>query len=81
MIKLSTSLVLAAVVGLLFLLLCSCATTTEEERFDREDRRIQAREEFYRQKDSCHREGRTMQIRLRTLGKHTYHDYKSARCR
>ncbi len=83
MVKLSTVLA-----GLLFLLLCSCATLTEEERLEREDRRfeqedrtIQAREEYYRRRDSCRRMGGTMQIRARTLGKHDYLDYKTARCR
>ncbi len=71
---------LTVLVGLLFLLLCSCATLTEEERFEREDRLIQARDEFYRQRDSCHRMGGTMQIRARTLGKYDYLDYKTARC-
>ena len=74
---------LTALTSLHLLLLCSCATLTEEERFTREDKRIQAREEFYLQKDYCRRMGGTIQVRLRTLGKlgnYSYNDYKSARC-
>jgi len=76
MIKLLTILA-----GVLFLFLCSCASMTEEERFEREDRLIIAREDFYRQKESCRKFGGTMQIRSRTLGELTYLDYKTARCR
>ncbi len=71
---------LPVLVGLLFMLLCSCATLTEEERFEREDRLIQARDEFYQQRDSCLSRGGTMQIRGRALGKYDYLDYKTARC-
>ena len=46
---------------LVFLLLASCATSTEDERaermFDREDELIVAREEFERRSVVCHGKG------------------------
>ncbi len=71
---------LTALMSLHFLLLCSCATSTEENRYEREDRFVLAREDFYRQSDFCRSMGGSMQITSRTLGEHTYHDYKLARC-
>lgn len=76
MIRLSTVLM-----SLLVLSLCSCTTMTEEQRFQRDDRFLQAREAFYRHKEICRNMGGTMELTLGGLGKPTYHDYKSARCR
>ncbi len=53
---------------------------TVEKRYEREDRLILAREEFYRQQDYCRHAGGSMQIRLRPVGKNNYEDYKSASC-
>ena len=71
---------LTVLTSLHFLLLCSCSTMTEEERYQREDKLILAREEFYLQQDSCRQIGGSMQIRLRPVGKNNYEDYKSASC-
>lgn len=66
---------------LLFLLLCSCATLTEEERFDREDKLIRAREQYFRQAVSCDRIGGAMTITpLHAMEEFSYDDYRSAKC-
>jgi hypothetical protein len=54
---------------------------TEEQRYERDDRFLQARETFYRHKEVCHNMGGTMELSLGNLGKPTYRDYRSARCR
>lgn len=69
------------IISSLFLPLCSCTTMTEEQRFEREDRFLQARETFYRHKQVCHNMGGTMELSLGNMGTPTYQDYKSARCR
>lgn len=67
---------------LLFLLLSSCATLIEDERFEQEDRLILAREQFYRQAESCRRNGGVIQITTTQarLGQYNRHDYRSAKC-
>ena len=67
---------------LLFLSLGSCATLTEEARFEGEDRLIPAEEQFYRQKESCRRQGAVMVMKLPStrLRKYEYGHYKLARC-
>jgi hypothetical protein len=66
----------------LFLSICSCATLTEEARFEREDRLILAKEQFYRQEASCFRQGGVMVAKPATtrLRKYDYSHYKLARC-
>jgi hypothetical protein len=70
-----------------FLLLASCATSTEDERaeriYEREDELILAREEFERRSVECRRNGGMMQnleysaSRSRKL---TAHDYRKVQC-
>lgn len=76
MIRLSPVLISSLVLSL-----CSCTTMTEEQRYERDDRFLQARETFYRHKEVCHNMGGTMELSLGNLGKPTYRDYRSARCR
>ena len=66
----------------LFLSLGSCATLTEEARFEREDRLHLAKEQFYRQEESCFRQGGVMVAKPATtrLRKYEYSHYKLARC-
>ena len=70
-----------------FLLLVSCATLTEDERFeriyDREDELILAMEEFERRSMDCQRNGGVMENRTDSssrLRKRTAHDYRMAQC-
>ncbi len=70
-----------------FLLLASCATSTEDEgaerMYDREDRLILAREEFERRSVDCRRNGGVMENRTDSsskLRKRTAHDYRMAQC-
>jgi len=70
-----------------FLLLASCATPTEDERaerkYDRADELTLAREEYERRSADCWKNGGTMQnfeystSRLRKL---TAHDYRMMQC-
>ncbi len=73
---------IAVVRLVLFLSFCSCATSTEEARFEREDRLIQAQEQFYRKEESCFRQGGVMVAKPTTthLRKYEYSHYKLARC-
>ncbi len=66
----------------LFLSFCSCATSTEEARFEREDRLTLAKEQFYRQEKSCSRQGGVMVTKRADtrLRKYEYSHYKLARC-
>ncbi len=68
---------------LLFLSLCSCGTLTEEARYEREDRLILCKEQFYRQEESCFRQGGVMVVKPTTtrLRKYEYHHYKLAKCK
>ncbi len=70
-----------------FLLLASCATPTEEERaermYDQEDELILAKEEFERERKECERTGGSMVITRHSSSKLTnpdVSDYKMARC-
>ena len=70
-----------------FLLLASCATSTEDERaermYDREDELILAMEEFERRSMDCQRNGGVMENRTDSsskLRKRTAHDYRMAQC-
>ena len=70
-----------------FLLLASCATLTEDERaermYDREDELTLAREDYERRSAECWRNGGTMQnLAYSTPGtrKLTAHDYRMVQC-
>ncbi len=70
-----------------FLLLVSCATSTEDERaermYDRKDELILAMEEFERRSMDCQRNGGVMENRTDSsskLRKRTAHDYRMAQC-
>ena len=70
-----------------FLLLVSCATSTEDERaermYDRKDELILAMEEFERRNMDCQRNGGVMENRTDSsskLRKRTAHDYRMAQC-
>ncbi len=70
-----------------FLLLASCATSTEDERaermYDREDELTLAREAFERRSVDCRRRGGIMQnleYSASRLRKRTAHDYRLAKC-
>ncbi len=67
---------------LVFLSLGSCATLTEDARFEGEDRLILAKEQFYRREASCFRQGGVMVAKPATtrLRKYDYSHYKLARC-
>ncbi len=70
-----------------FLLLASCATSTEDERaermYDREDGLTLAREEYERRRVACQRHGGAMQIPKYSSSKlkqSAAHDYRMAQC-
>ncbi len=66
-----------------FVLLASCATSNDEQTYERADRLLQAREQFELKKISCRNAGGMTVIRT-TMGSrlHRYsrYDYESARC-
>ena len=61
-----------------FVLLASCATLSDDQKYERADRYLQARENFELQKISCSKAGGYMQISYRI--KPTRHDYRYAKC-
>ena len=72
-----TNLLLAIVL----VLLASCATLTEEEKYERDDRFLQARDQFELKRISCI--GAGGMIVRRTLGpsrRYSLHDYETAEC-
>ena len=59
----------------------ACANLTEEQRYERENRLILAREEFAVRSKSCRESGGAMQIeRHGTRREFDYFEYKNARC-
>lgn len=72
-----------SVIALVFLLLISCATLTEEQQYVREDALILARERYEVRQQACSKGGGVMIINTggQKLRKRvTRHDYKSAEC-
>lgn len=69
---------------LVLLLLCGCATVSEERLYERENRRVLAEEEFYHRKEMCEQAGGRMVVTLETsrLGSKRYSasEYRRAQC-
>ena len=79
----STSLTTLNVFVVVFLMLGSCATLTEEEQYGREDAFILERERYEARLQACNEAGGVMRIdaggqKLRK--RFTRHDYKLAEC-
>ena len=77
------SLIMLSVIAVVFLLLASCATLTEEQQYAREDALILARERYEVTLQACNEAGGVMRIdaggqKLRK--RFTRHDYKLAEC-
>ena len=74
-----TNLLIASV----FVLLASCATLTEEQKYERADRLVQAREQFSLKEISCRNSGAKIVMRrsmASRLYRYSRHDYDSAEC-
>ncbi len=78
-----TNLLLASV----FVLLASCATLTDEQkqdkRYEREDRFVQAVDQFRLKKIACRNSGGVIAMRkwmASRIPRHSRHDYESATC-
>jgi hypothetical protein len=76
-----------SVFAITFLLLASCATTTEDVRdeslYAREDKRIQAHDKFARRGLGCNKSGGAMQIRKpfpSRITRHNAYEYDTAEC-
>ncbi len=63
-----------------FVLLASCATLTDEQKYERADRFLQAREQYELNKISCRKAGGVIQMTRFSARKLTRHDYESATC-
>ncbi len=72
-----------SIIAVVFLLLASCATFTEEEQYAREDALILARERYEARQQACHEAGGAMMINAggqKLRKRFTRHDYKLAQC-
>ena len=71
------------VIAVVFLLLISCATLTEEQQYVREDALILARERYEVRLQACNEAGSVMMINTggqKLRKRFTRHDYKLAEC-
>jgi hypothetical protein len=74
-----TNLLLANVL----VLSSSCATFTEEQKYEREDRFVQAVDQFRLKKIACQNSGGATVMRMRLTSRipsYTRHDYESTKC-
>ena len=65
---------------IVFALSASCATLSDEERYERADKFLQARENFKLQTILCRKAGGTIQMTRLSAMKLARHDYESATC-
>lgn len=61
------------------LLLVACAPMTEQERYEREDALIVAKEQYEQRRLACQQQGGVMVIK-RHASRETEHDYRLAQC-
>ncbi len=78
------SLTTLSVFVVVFLMLTSCATMTEQEKYERQDRLVVAMENYELKAAACRAAGATVMITARATRikayKYTRSDYESARC-
>ena len=72
-----------SIIAVVYLLLVSCTTLTEDELYAREDALILARERYEARQQACHEAGGAMMIKAgggMLRKRFTRHDYKLAQC-
>ena len=62
------------------LLLCSCATLTEQQQYELENKRVVAMERYERAETACQRMGGVMELAPKRWGERSHRDYASAAC-
>ena len=65
---------------LLACLAWGCAPLTEQEKYERAERLVLAKEEYLAREEQCETRGGVMQMSARPLEKPGYLDYRSATC-
>ena len=74
-----TNLLLASV----FVLSASCVTLTDEQKYEREDRFVQAMDQFRLKQIACRNSGGVVAMQMTMASRtprYTRQDYESARC-
>ena len=71
---------LTAFTTLSLLLLSACATLTEEQKYNVENKRLIAKERFDQAEAACLRMGGVMEMTAKRWGERTHRDYAAAKC-
>lgn len=72
-----------SVLVVVFLMLASCATLSEEKLYERENALVLAREDYQARQHACYEAGGAMMINTggqKLRKRYTRHDYKFAQC-
>jgi starvation-inducible outer membrane lipoprotein len=62
------------------LLLSACATMTEDQKYERENKRVIAMERFHQSEAACQRMGGVMEMTAKRWGQLSHHEYAAAKC-